>query len=305
MAPSLSEFAEWTRARVGPDAEPWLEVLPALIDELTAAWQLDDLGEPYTGGYIGYTVPATRAGSEPLVLKVSYPDGWFAEEVAALTRWNGVGAVRLIEHDPRGAQLLERAEPGTPLLDEADEDAALETAAEVLETLWVPDPGGITAVATETLQWAASMPRRHDEADRPFERVLVHEAMEGIRMLVPTQPEKVLLHGDLHMGNVLAASRRPWLAVDPKPLIGERAFDVTALIRDKRDELVADTDAGRERVQRRFDLLCERLRLDRKRVKAWSVAIMVAYALGDWAEGYLDEGRQQIEVARMLLDLRL
>ncbi len=304
MASRLDEFADWTRLRIGPDAEPWLDALPDVIEELTGAWRLDHIGEPYTGGYIGYAVPATREGSEPVVLKVSYPDGWFAEEVAALACWNGNGAAQLIEHDPRGAQLLERAEPGTSLLEEPDEEKALGVAAEVLETLWVPDPGGITTVATETLDWARAMPRRHDDLGRPFERVLVHEAMEGIRTLVPTQPEKFLLHGDLHMGNVLSAKRRPWLAVDPKPLIGEKAFDVAALIRDKRDELVADPAAGRRRVQDRFDLLCERLHLDRRRVKAWSVAIMVTSGLGDWANGYPEEGQQQIEVARMLMDLR-
>jgi streptomycin 6-kinase len=300
----LAEFTEWTRARIGQEADGWLTALPSLIAEVTEAWGLQDLGEPFDGGYLGYTVPARR-GSDEVVLKIGYPDGWFIEEAAALAAWGGRGAVRLLESDPRGAHLLERAIPGRTLLEEPDEEAALDTAAGVLGTLWVPDPGGITTVATETLAWAASMGRRHDELGRPFERVLIHEAMTAIRELVPTQKEKVLLHGDLHMGNVLSASREPWLAIDPKPLIGERAFDVTALIRDKRDELVADPDSGRERVQRRFDQLAGRLGLDRVRLKRWSVAIMVDYALGDWEEGFADEGERQIEVARMLNGLRV
>lgn len=303
MVDTFEEFTQWTRARIGPEAEPWLRELPGLIEELTQRWELSNLGTPLAGGYLGYTVPAVRAGTQAVVLKVSYPDGWFAEEATALGAWNGEGAVLLIDHDPRGAHLLERAVPGTSLLGEPDEEAALEAAAGVLEVLWVPDPGGITTVAAETLAWAASMGRRHDELDRPFERVLIHEATTAIRELVPTQKEKVLLHGDLHMGNILAAARRPWLAVDPKPLVGERAFDATALIRDKRDELVADLEAGRERVQRRFDHLAGRLGLDRDRLKRWSVAIMVDYAIGDWEEGFAEEGEQQVEVARMLMDI--
>ena len=37
----------------------------------------------------------------------------------------------------------------------------------------------------------------------------------------------MLLHTDLHAGNVLAATREPWLAIDPKPYVGDPTYDVT------------------------------------------------------------------------------
>jgi len=304
MTDTFERFVATTRERIGPDALRWLADVQRLIDELTARWELD-LGEPLPGGVIGYTVGGVRGGAEPVVLKISYPDGWFAEETAALAHWDGNGAVELIDHDPRGAQLLERAEPGASLREEPDEDLALGLAADMLARLWIPDPGGITSLASEVTRWATTMAKRHDEQSRPFERALVHEAVGLIRDLSPRQHEQVLLHGDLHLGNVLAAEREPWLVIDPKPLIGEREFDAIALIRDKGEELVADPVGGRARVQHRFDLLCERLDLERSRVKGWAVAVAIDYALWDFEVGDPATGEQEIEVARMLRGLRV
>jgi streptomycin 6-kinase len=146
---------------------------------------------------------------------------------------------------------------------------------------------------------------RHHLAGRPFDRGLAHEAVSAIRDLVPTQGAKVLLHGDLHLGNVLDAGEGRWLAVDPKPLIGEREFDVTALIRDKADELAADPKAGRERVQHRFDLLSERLGLERGRLKSWSLAILVDYAIWDFETGASAFGRAQAAVAEMIRQIEV
>jgi streptomycin 6-kinase len=303
MADAFERFVTTTRARIGSDALPWLADVQRLIDELSERWELS-IGEPLPGGVIGYTVGAVRGGATPVVLKISYPDGWFAEETAALVHWDGNGAIELIDHDPRGAQLLERAEPGTSLLEMADEDAALGLAADQLERLWIPDPGGITSLASEVARWASTMAARHDEQGPPFERALVHEAVGLIRDLSPRQHEQVLLHGDLHLGNVLAAEREPWLVIDPKPLIGEREFDAIALVRDKGEELAAEPEAGGERVQRRFDLLCERLQLDRGRVKGWAVAVAIDYALWDFEVGDHQTGEQEIAVARLLRGLR-
>ena len=38
-----------------------------------------------------------------------------------------------------------------------------------------------------------------------------------------TSAHTVVLHGDFNAGNVLAAEREPWLAVDAKPMVGDAA----------------------------------------------------------------------------------
>ena len=302
MDDALTDHIAQVRAREGDAVEDWLAGLSGLIAELTQRWELT-LGAPFDGGSIGYTVAATRAGTDPVVLKISAPGAWFTEETGALVHWDGHGAVELIDHDPRGAQLLERAVPGTSLREEPDEDRAMELAAGVLERLWVAPPASTSAVADEVLRWADTMAERNDTVGARVPPGLVDTASKMLRDLTASQREQVLLHGDLHLGNVLAAQREPWLAIDPKPLVGEREFDVTALIRDGQEELVEDEDAP-ARLQRRFDRLSERLDCDRRRLKDWSVAIMTDYALWSFESGAQRTGVTQVAVAQLLRRLR-
>ncbi len=300
----LGGFRQRLSARMGDDAAAWLATLDGFVQTLQARWELD-LGEPFPRSQVGWTVQATRFGEEPCVLRIAYPDGWFLEETEALRRWNGEGAVRLLASDANGAQLLERCEPGTTLAEEPDEDTALDVAAGIAERLWTADGSGVATVAEETLEWARTMPGRHALMGRPFERSLIDEAVALIRDLAASQPERVLLHGDLTVEHVLAAEREPWLAIGPRPLAGERAFDATSLIRDRRDALVAAADGGRSRVQRRFDRLSERLDLDRQRLKSWTVAVAVDEALWAYEAGDHIGSEQRVEVARVLRELKV
>jgi len=112
-------------------------------------------------------------------------------------------------------------------------------------------------------------------AGRPFEQALLDEAVEFLATAPPTVEDDALLHQDLHGGNILS-SERGWLAIDPKPLVGERAFDVASLLRDRRDDLAQDPDfAGR--IRHRLDFFCDRLELDRERVRGWGIAHALAW----------------------------
>ena len=271
-----------------------------LLDELAKQWELE-LDEEQRESAAWF---ATRRGDGPVVLKLCEPDERCSEAVASLLAWDGNGVIELIDHDPRGAMLLERAIPGTSLLEEPDEDRALLLAAELLDRLWIPDPGGIESVTSEVGRWADTLPRRNRGEGNPIDEDLIDAAQGLLRELAPSQRHPVLLHGDLHLGNVLAAEREPWLAIDPKPLVGEREFDVTALIRDKQEVLVADVEDGRKLVQHRFDLLSERLGCDRERLKGWSIAIMVDYALWCFEVDDQECGSNQVATARILQELR-
>ncbi len=87
----------------------------------------------------------------------------------------------------------------------------------------------------------------------------------------------VLLHGDLHHGNVLAARREPWLAIDPKGLIGEPAFETVALLHNP-ERLLSAPQPGRI-LARRVDQLSEHLGFDRQRIRGWGIAqgVLAAY----------------------------
>jgi hypothetical protein len=70
-----------------------------------------------------------------------------------------------------------------------------------------------------------------------------------------------------------------WLAIDPKPLVGDPALDTASLLRDRHDDLCGDPDPER-RVRWRLDTLVDLLALDRERMRGWGVVHALAWGLG-------------------------
>jgi streptomycin 6-kinase len=167
------------------------------------------------------------------VLKINFPEAESEHEAAALEHY-GALAPGVLEHDPeRRALLLERVEPGSPL-PEAEVEAVLPA---LLTGIWRAPPAGhpFRSLRDEAARWALAIPAAWERAGRPFARELVDEAVDALRALGPSQRDEVVLHQDLHAGNVLRGTRAPWLVIDPKPLVGERAFDLVALARNRPD----------------------------------------------------------------------
>jgi streptomycin 6-kinase len=224
--------------------------------------------------------PADLSDGRRAVLKVNFPEPESEREPEALLHWSGEGAVRLLAHDPsRRALLVERCEPGIQLWQVANEEEANDVAAAVLRRLWCPPPDGhgFRLLVEQAASWADELPARWERLGRPFERALLEEAVGFLREAGPAQREPVLLHQDFHGGNVLRATREPWLAIDPKPLVGEREFDTASLLRDRRPELLGDPGAAAARVRRRLDQLAAELDLDRERMRGWGVAHALAW----------------------------
>jgi streptomycin 6-kinase len=181
---------------------------PPLSHEAVAQeWGLQ-LGEPFALSRYSLVAPAGDA-----VLKIVPPeDDESAEEAEALELWNGRGAVRLLRHDhARRALLLERAFPGEDLsaLPEAD---ALVVAVEVARQLWRP--------AGEPFRWIGHHVPRWLEAAEGELGACARELYGTLDVGRTT-----LVHGDFHHHNVLR-SQRGWLAIDPKPMLGEPEYDV-------------------------------------------------------------------------------
>jgi streptomycin 6-kinase len=199
-------------------------------------------------------------------------------EANALEHWRGEGAVRLLEVDrERNALLVERAEPGTPLWDVADDEEAILIAASVLRRLWRHPPSDdhpFRLLASEAEEWAAQIRADWEALGRPFERRLVDAAAESVRELAGSQPEVVVCHQDLQGSNVLRAHREPWLAIDPKPIVGDPAFDVASLLRDRRWSIQAAV------IRRRLDLISAELGLDRERIRGWGLAHALHWGVG-------------------------
>jgi streptomycin 6-kinase len=289
---------DWWRSE--PGGGEWLDSLPALVADCSDRWQLR-IGSPYQPASISLVVPAERADDTPAVLKISFPEPESEHEGAALAHWDGRGAVRLLAHDAaRRALLIERCLPGDQLWAVEDDDEVTAAAATVMLRLWRPPPNAhpFRLLANEAARWAVELPSRWSGLGQPFERRLVDEAVAACRELSGSQGESVVLHQDLHAGNILRAAREPWLAIDPKPLVGERPFDAAALLRDRLSGL-AEPNA-RVLVRRRLDILVERLGLDRERTRRWGIAHTLAWGVSG-SKVYPDmivAARSLVQIAR-------
>jgi streptomycin 6-kinase len=157
----------------------------------------------------------------------------------------------------------------------------------------------VTTVAVEVRAWASEMQERHSRAGRPYERELVRRAADLLSTLGPTQGDRVLLHGDLHLASVTLADERRVL-VHPRPLVGEREFDAASLLRDTPMQLLNDVNEGRARVRERFDILIGELGCNPNRLRDWAFASAVDQ--GVWCAENGDHGTATalVETARMI-----
>jgi len=280
-----------------PDGEDWAASLPVLVEHCRELWQLD-VGEPFEGGCTALVAPARRRDGSSCVLKLRYPDDESLHEPEALELWDGNGAVRLIERDElTGALLLERLEPGTSLRELSDTGKAMGLACDVLRRLWQP---AATAHPFATAQacaahWAVDIERQYGVCGKPFDAALLGEAVAAFELLAAYEGECVVLHQDFHRGNVLRAQREPWLAIDPKPLAGERAFDARWLLNDLlRQEPRSPLGLGEL-----VDALCAGLSLEPERIRLWTFARAVQNAL--WCYEIGEDAAEDLALAAALV----
>jgi streptomycin 6-kinase len=264
-------FVRHTLSWTGPAGADWLARLPAIIAECAEAWSLT-IGPPFPLSY-NYVVAATRADGSPAVLKIGYPHAELFTEVEALRCFDGRGIAGLLEVDrERSAFLIERLEPGAPLTSVEDVEQATRIAARVMRSLWCAPPAEheFPTVAG----WGRGFARlraRFDGGTGPLPSGLVERAESLFADLLASSDTPMLLHGDLHHHNILSAGRAPWLAIDPKGLVGEPAYETGALLRNPWLRLLDMPDPVRL-LARRIAILSEELGFDRRRVRDWAFA---------------------------------
>ncbi|MDX6597959.1 MAG: streptomycin 6-kinase [Gaiellales bacterium] len=265
------------------DGQDWADSLPALVAHSRERWQLD-VGRPFEGGYAAWVAPAEGLDGTSYVLKVPYPDSESRHEADALRVWDGDGVVRMLDSDEvTRALLLERIRPGTTLLDLADPEEALAVACGLLPRLWIAPPSGHPFVTAQACAagWAVDIERMYGAHGRPFDAALLRAAVAAFEQLGSYDGESVLLHQDFHRGNVLRAQREPWLVIDPKPLVGERAFDARWLLYD----LLHSEPRHALPAAALLDRLSAALALDAERVRLWSFARAVENVLWCYESG--------------------
>ncbi|WP_282202672.1 aminoglycoside phosphotransferase family protein [Kitasatospora fiedleri] len=287
-------LVESVRAEGSPAALAWLAELPGLVARRLADWDLvpERVVEP--GGRGSVVLYAHRADDlAPVAVKVSRSPG----EAAALRAWAGRGAVLLLA-EADGALLLERLHGEIPLRSLAEAQAMLE-ATSLLRRLWVPAPAGhgFPTLAEHARRLAERVAARRALPLAADAGPLLDEALEAVALAADA--EGWLLHGELEHGRVLAADRAPWLAVAPRPLVGDRAYDLAGLVLERLDTLAA-SPGPRGAARRRLARLAEAVELPADRVRAWTLLRAADTALAALAAGDTAAAELRLEFASWL-----
>jgi streptomycin 6-kinase len=258
-----------------PNGDDWLEKLPETARQAVALRELTVERVQVPGGRSSLVVLVRRPDGTPAVLKLAPPRSRPESERAALAHWGGLGAVTLLEEpSAEGVLLLERLHPDVSVRSLPEAKALLE-AAGTMRRLWVEPPdddadaaGLFETVAGRTGRQAEAM-RASAEADAEV-RPLVDAALAAREELLAAPPEERLLHGTFRQSKVLAGERMPWLAVGPDPVVGECAFDLARLVRDRVEDLIA-SPSGPATTRRRVKRLAESLDVDQERLRGWTL----------------------------------
>jgi streptomycin 6-kinase len=243
--------------------------LASVAAEVAREWGVE-LGPAFELARFSYVAPAGNGA----VLKVTPPeDDESDDEPDALALWAGDGAVRLLRRDDRRrAMLIERAVSGSDLAT-VDEDEATEIAVSVATRLWRP--------ASTPFRWIGDhVPRWLDDAERDG-----HELVPLARALYASLDvgRGTLDHGDFHHHNLLTHGDR-WVAIDPKPMLGEPEYDVASFL---------------------WNPISYRMRLDvtERRIAAFVAAGLDEARMRTWAVirgAYLGADENEIQVLRAL-----
>ena len=264
--------------RFGTTGVEWLGRLPSIIGECEQRWSLQVMS-PFKPLSLSYVAPAVRLDGTDVVLKVLVPNLELLTEIEALGLFSGNGSVQLLDADPdQGSLLLEGLKPGTPLSSIVDDEHATSIAVRVMRQLWSPVPPAHPFPTV--VDWAAGLKKMRERFGGgcgPFPSSLVETAERLFSELIGSMAEPMVLHGDLHHGNILTAERQPWLAIDPKGLVGEPAYEVGAILRNPMPELLTRPQPGHI-LARRVDQLAEELGFERARVLGWGLAQAVLAA---------------------------
>lgn len=257
----LLRFAGW-----GEGWARWLEALPSLAAELLDEWDLRLDGDSMHG-FCALVLPVRGEDDVPAVLKISWPHDEEQHEYLMLQALEGNGMPVLFRCDPeRHALLMERLD-ATHDLGSVGVDEACVIAAGLYARLHIPALPELRPLSAYIDRWTTDLESRRTVWPIPPELVDRAQSL-GRSFIADNATNAVMMHGDLHYQNVLAADREPWLVIDPKPMAGDAHYEVAALLWNRFDDAVATGDP-KVALERRFRTIVEVAGLDEPRARDW------------------------------------
>src|SRR5215217_2525586 len=266
--------------------------LHPVLEDYLARWRLTPDGTPLTT-HTSILLPVRQEGM-PVMLKIATE----AEErrgAESMIWWGGYGAARVLAHDG-DALLMERATGEGSLVEMARhdlDDEATRIICAVASRLHAPRDRPHPPSLVPLTRWFAEL---EPAAARHGGLLKVADTMA--RELLDEPRNVVMLHGDIHHGNILDFGPRGWLAIDPKHLVGERAFDFVNILRNPDDQVALAPG----RFSRQATVVADAAGLDRTRLLKWTLAftgLSAAWILGDGDQPVLDLAVAELAAAEL------
>jgi streptomycin 6-kinase len=170
------------------------------------------------------------------------------------------------------------------LLNVKEDPCAAQAAANLVKKLWRPPPKNHPFPTIENWGQGFQRLRKNFQGGTgPFPKKLVEKAEALFCDLLSSSSEPILLHGDLHHRNILKAQREPWLAIDPKGVVGEPAYEIGAYLRNPFPEILQEDDIQYLTAQR-LEIFADMLPLDPSRIMSWGFSQVVLAAWWSYEE---------------------
>lgn len=281
------------------DGRKWLDRLPEIITACQERWELSikSVVPDLSYNYVAFVV---KADGTEAVLKIGVPNPELMTEIEALRNYQGKHTVALLDADPNlGALLLKRLIPGRPLSDLENDEEATVIAAHLMRELPVPEPANHQFLTIG--RWAQAFKRlreRFGGKTGPLPRRMVEKAERLFQELQTSNSRQMLLHGDLHHDNILSNGKDGWLAIDPKGVIGDPAYEAARFQHNPIPRFLS-MDHPKKVAQQRAEIKASILQEDRFRLLAWGFFDAVLGAC--WSvEENSDSWRYSISCAEIL-----
>lgn len=246
-----------------------------MFDDYLSEWALSPDGPPIVTPY-AQLLPVRWRGIKAMLKVATAPEE--AAGIPLLAWWDGEGAARVLAHAGH-AILLERAEGKgnlATLARNSHDDEATRILCAVIARLHAPRPKPLPSLISLDGWFRELAPAAAAHGG------ILHASAAAARDLLAAAPKQpVPLHGDVHHYNVLDFGERGWLAIDPKGILGERAFDYCTLFFNP-DHATATAQG---RLARQLDVVATAAQLDAQTLLRWILAFGGLSAAWHFSEG--------------------
>ncbi|MTW55103.1 APH(6) family putative aminoglycoside O-phosphotransferase [Citrobacter sp. JL976] len=236
----------------------------SLFNTWLSRWGLTPDGQPLET-HTSQLLPVVTKDGQKAILKLTDDDSE-RNGCELMVWWNGNGAAKVLAH-AAGAILLERATGVGSLADmswSGNDAQACRIICHAASRLHLPRNASTPAL-TPLLYWFRDLA----PAAKKHGGILTHCA-EVANVLLSSPQNEVVLHGDVHHGNILDFGTKGWLAIDPKGLVGERGFDYANIFTnpDPTKPVAIEPEIFAQRV----NIVSEIARIERQRLLMWIIA---------------------------------